>query len=782
MNFSIIPSEYTILIVDDNPTNLGVVTDHLAAYGFDLLTALDGEDGLATAEMAHPHLILLDIMMPGIDGFEVCRRLKARDDTRDIPIIFMSALAGVEDKVRGFEAGAVDYVTKPIQQEELLARVTTHLRLQSLTRDLQGSLSETGELLAAAQAIMGATDLKEICQHLLHHFTRLVHADRTSLFLVNHEERRVELKMGAGGVSEIDLDIPYAELEQGISGLVFRAAASGGIKLQTRDGEWLLAPGQPVLSLSPDDGIEPAETRDRRQRAGVGALIVVPLVARGRVIGSVTTMNRADQRKFNQHDVDLLATLVTQAAVAIDNVRLFAQSQRDKEALDASYRREQGRRQLSDTLREVSKIVTSTLDEEQVLDLILTQLDHVITYHRATVTLLENDELHVVAGRDKTGRPITHRSIPVDQYPLNAEVIHNGQPMLIPVTQVDERWQATDGFAQQGSFINAPLLAQDHPIGLLGVLRCDDTAYTEEDAEIVFAFASQVAIALDNARLYDEVQDFSEQLEQLVWKRTDELKQAYHKLERLDRSKSDFIAVIAHELRTPLTVLSGYTQVLGALPAVKQDPDVQNALEGIMTGQNRMQEIVNSILDVTRVDIQTLKLYKKRTFIEMILRAVGREFQPALQERNLTMNFEGVEGLPAIMVDPDLVHKVFYHLVVNAIKYTADGGSILVKGRRLDLNGNGGPQIEICVVDTGIGIDPAHHELIFEKFYQTGEVSVHSSGRTKFKGGGPGVGLAIAKGIVEAHRGRIWVESAGHDEVACPGSAFHVVLPALDEK
>jgi signal transduction histidine kinase len=81
------------------------------------------------------------------------------------------------------------------------------------------------------------------------------------------------------------------------------------------------------------------------------------------------------------------------------------------------------------------------------------------------------------------------------------------------------------------------------------------------------------------------------------------------------------------------------------------------------------------------------------------------------------------------------------------------------------------------VSDSGIGIDPEHHERIFDKFYQTGQVALHSSGRTKFKGGGPGLGLAIVKGIVEAHGGRIWVESEGCDETACPGSQFHVVLP-----
>jgi signal transduction histidine kinase len=89
--------------------------------------------------------------------------------------------------------------------------------------------------------------------------------------------------------------------------------------------------------------------------------------------------------------------------------------------------------------------------------------------------------------------------------------------------------------------------------------------------------------------------------------------------------------------------------------------------------------------------------------------------------------------------------------------------------------------VEIVVSDTGIGIDPRYHELIFVKFYQTGELALHSTGKTKFKGGGPGLGLAIARGVVEAHQGRIWVESSGHDEENCPGSKFTVVLPVRQQ-
>lgn len=127
----------TILIVDDNSINLRVAVDHLEESGFVVLVAQDGESALKRAKYARPDLILLDVLMPGVDGFETCRRLKADIITQDIPVIFMTALSNTEDKVKGFEVGAVDYVTKPINREELIARITTHLRIQALTRQLQ---------------------------------------------------------------------------------------------------------------------------------------------------------------------------------------------------------------------------------------------------------------------------------------------------------------------------------------------------------------------------------------------------------------------------------------------------------------------------------------------------------------------------------------------------------------------------------------------------------------------------------------------------------------------
>jgi diguanylate cyclase (GGDEF)-like protein/PAS domain S-box-containing protein len=131
-----IETRETILIVDDNPVNLGVVGEHLEQHGYQVLVALGGEEALKRAAFVGPDLILLDVMMPGIDGFETCRRLKADPVTCDIPVIFMTALGEIRDKIAAFEAGGLDYVTKPFQIEEVLARIGTHLSLRAAKRRL----------------------------------------------------------------------------------------------------------------------------------------------------------------------------------------------------------------------------------------------------------------------------------------------------------------------------------------------------------------------------------------------------------------------------------------------------------------------------------------------------------------------------------------------------------------------------------------------------------------------------------------------------------------------
>ena len=268
------------------------------------------------------------------------------------------------------------------------------------------------------------------------------------------------------------------------------------------------------------------------------------------------------------------------------------------------------------------------------------------------------------------------------------------------------------------------------------------------------------------ANTFDEM---TENLQQ----RTFELEKANRILEKMDRTKMRFIQVAAHELRTPLTIVQGYAQMIKMKS--KENEEMTSYIGGILDGSNRMIEIIGSMLDVSRIDTNQLEMMLEETQIELVIKKVKQAFQCAFDERNISLLTIKLADLPVICADQDLLFKVFYHVIGNAIKYTPDGGIITITGQVIE--DAAPPAIEVRIQDTGIGIDPGNQQLVFEKFYQTGEVLLHSSGKTKFKGGGPGLGLAVARGIVNAHHGRIWLQSPGYSEVTTPGTTVFLRLP-----
>ncbi|MBC7877938.1 MAG: HAMP domain-containing histidine kinase [Anaerolineales bacterium] len=255
-----------------------------------------------------------------------------------------------------------------------------------------------------------------------------------------------------------------------------------------------------------------------------------------------------------------------------------------------------------------------------------------------------------------------------------------------------------------------------------------------------------------------------------------ELNKVQDKLQQLDRNKSNFISVAAHELKTPLTLIEGYTSMMVDVAEGSHQSQIESLLKGVNTGIHRLRHIIDDMIDVSLIDNNLLVLHYQPLWISHLIRLLKTELTKTITERNqiLTVNqFEGSEIM--IYGDSERLYQAFLNVATNAVKYTPDEGTITMSGRMLP------GFIEITVSDTGIGISPEHQATIFEKFGQLGRTDLHSSGRTKFKGGGPGLGLPITRGIIEAHGGTIWVESEGFDEVKLKGSTFHILLPTRTE-
>lgn len=248
---------------------------------------------------------------------------------------------------------------------------------------------------------------------------------------------------------------------------------------------------------------------------------------------------------------------------------------------------------------------------------------------------------------------------------------------------------------------------------------------------------------------------------------------------RLERAKTDFVSVAAHELRTPLTILEGYVNMLRV--EVDSDSSLEVYVNGLANGTKRMQDIIGDMIDVSLIDLQSVGLNYQQFYLEKIILIAADNLDKFFRERRVALTIAPMpEEQLRIFGDPVRLIKALSKVMLNALKYTPDSGSVEIAGelvRQDESNEEIAGYIDIQVRDSGIGIPDDDLEKIFDKFTSGTDVSLHSSGKIKFKGGGAGLGLPIAKGIIEAHGGRIWAESTGYDEETLPGSTFHIELP-----
>ena len=350
---------------------------------------------------------------------------------------------------------------------------------------------------------------------------------------------------------------------------------------------------------------------------------------------------------------------------------------------------------------------------------------------------------------------------PILQYDLDL------LPAFRAASPLEKNW-----FNELRSEVYIPIFAKKQWIGLLAFgSKLSGNRYTREDLSVLSAHANQTAVALENARLVDNLMRLNQELRQA--RRT--LEKNNQELQRIDQAKSDFISIASHELRTPLTVIKGYTEMLMDDPKIEKGQ--KSMMKGIHDGTLRLHEVMDSMFDIAQIDARSLKPHLQPVDVGQLIHQVCLEHVKTVKEREQILHIK-VSSIPLVKADAHLLEKLFHHLIRNAIKFTPNNGWITISGKHIPaiINlPNGG--VELIVSDTGVGVDPNLREVIFSKFYQPGELGKHSTSKSRFKGGGAGLGLALSKGIVEAHGGRIWVESPGYDEVNFPGSQFHIILP-----
>ncbi len=616
-----------------------------------------------------------------------------------------------------------------------ITRLHSYGRLEALRAEaeaqaqmLRQRAAHLEALIAVGHSINGFLDLDALLTHVVDTLNTRFDYEYAGIFLVDQQGDTLIARAGTGQIGR-DLVAQGCRLEVGKRGLVgwaSRHRESVCVNDVARDERY-----HRVDIL--------ADTRSE---------FVLPLEADGRLLGILDIQSRK-VGAFSAEDRRVCLSLADQVAIAIVNA--------------SRYELEHTRRLLSETLITVGRALAQTLDVSEVLDLILDNLGRIVQFDRGAVMLEREGVLEAVAAQ---GYPPGSHPLEI-RLPIRADdpfdrITRTKAPLAITEVAELTDWVYLADLPRARAWMGLPLVdTEGEVIGMLSLTRERPAPYSQDEVSAGAAFAGQAGVALHNAHLYME------------------LSLAYRQLSRLDRAKSDFIALASHELRTPLTLVTGYTQMLIEETNGSDNDSMEMIVDGLSEGTERLAGVVERIVDLAEIESQTLQLYFVTVPVELLVSEVVAEFRPALAQRQIRLHYADLDHSLDIQLDYVAIAKVFRHLIMNAIKFTPDGGEICISIAALPTGYEElvEPCVQFTVADTGIGIDGPHRTRVFEKFHQTGEISLHSSGSVKFLGGGPGLGLAIVKGIVEAHRGRVWVESPGRDTQACPGSRFQVVLP-----
>lgn len=323
--------------------------------------------------------------------------------------------------------------------------------------------------------------------------------------------------------------------------------------------------------------------------------------------------------------------------------------------------------------------------------------------------------------------------------------------------------------------VYAPIYDGEKLSGILAAGKRRNGSYGKTEIAFISAITDQTSVALKNARLVNNLRTLYTEMQSL----NDVLAYSNERMKDMDKVKTDFITITSHELRTPLTQIIGFSDLLNMMGETETVPgaELKEITDNIIKSCSRLNEVITQMLDVSQTDLESLRLKFVETDIETILRGAVEPLASSITERKLSFTVQQIRGLPRLNGDPKRLSQTLKHIIGNAIKYTPDGGHIDVSFKYIARDPQRGEAVEIVVSDSGVGVNPKYLELIFEKFFRVGSTSVHSTGTTKFMGAGPGLGLAIAKGIVEGHGGKIWAESPGYDMEKLPGTQIHIILP-----
>lgn len=440
---------------------------------------------------------------------------------------------------------------------------------------------------------------------------------------------------------------------------------------------------------------------------------------------------------------------------------------------------------LTQQLQHFSEAISGKVELEELVQVTLDQLKTMLGIQRAMLLFVNRvptvEKIYFKPSKITLGKVNTLEGKLSPQSQIYKHLIEGRSVLRQADVDYKEQFQQEDPlekafFKQMNMEAFAPIIAQNDVVGVLTVgTKVSTEPYTNDELNLISTIANQVGIALRNARLVDDLR----RREKEASDANIELSQTKEQLEQLDSVKTDFITIASHELRTPLAQVRGYTDIIEALNTQGMlDPEqLTNMTNNLRKATNRMEELIRNMLDVSQLDVNAMDLRFSKVRLENVIKLAIDPLTDAIRDRKQSLSARGLSELPTIEGDMKRLVQALQNVIVNAVKFTPDGGYIDISGTVSKSETTGIEEVVIAIEDSGIGIDEKNFEIIFEKFVRTQDPSLHSTGKTKFMGAGPGLGLTIARGVIDGHGGKIWATSDGFNADTFPGSTFYIKLP-----
>ena len=487
-----------ILLVDDTPANLHILTKILADKGYGVQAIDNGWQAIQSAVDNPPNLILLDIHMPDIDGYQVCEKLKADERTCNIPVVFISAMGDTEDKIRGFKVGGIDYITKPFQLDEVLARIDTHLTIHKLQRELlqanhklandvdrlkkmeaaeheQRVLAETFRDIATS--ISSNLDLEKVLDMIIFGISQLIENDVINISLIN-----------PNGTCRIVRQMGYEKYmdEKEILGIKMPVAETPNLARMVQTGQPCL-----IYDFTGHPGWKPPQGKEWL-RSYLGA----PICVKNKAVGFIS-LESSIPGFYKPEQTEHLLSFTSQASAAIENARLYAEAQRRVKELSI--------------LNEISLLISSTTNLSQVTELVYQQVSRLIDayYFMIGVYNYEKGEWGSLYIR-RDGKRLENFVLKTDQG-FGGYVIRKRQSLFLPdkktITTFINKNTISDYGHIPASLMMVPLIFSNKVIGVIGVEHdLVENAFEYDDFALFNNIGVQVAIWIENARLFSEME------------------------------------------------------------------------------------------------------------------------------------------------------------------------------------------------------------------------------------------------------------------------------------